>query len=99
MSTRTIKISSLIVFVSTLFAGFWIYAQTDRPTGQVMAIARVWEGRVPEAKADEYFKYLYSAGVKQMQSTKGCLGVQVFRRPSSSEAVADFKVISYWESR
>jgi heme-degrading monooxygenase HmoA len=99
MFIRTLKIASFVVFVCTLFAAFWIDAQVERPTGQVTGIARVWEGRVPDNKADEYFRYLYNVGVKQMQNTKGCLCVQVFRRPVQGENVSDFQVISYWESR
>jgi heme-degrading monooxygenase HmoA len=69
-----------------------LHTQTSKP-----AVARIWQGRVAAAKADEYEKYLTSEGVPKMTSTPGNLGIQVLRRPAS-EAV-EFVVISYWESR
>jgi len=62
-----------------------------------VAIARVWHGRTPAAKADEYFQYLKESGIKKMEALDGNLGDQVFRR--TENGVADFTVISYWESR
>jgi heme-degrading monooxygenase HmoA len=61
------------------------------------AVARIWHGRTPEAKADEYARYLYDESVRKFESIKGCLGVQVFRQ--TRDGTAEFMVISYWESR
>lgn len=69
-----------------------LHTQTEKP-----AVARIWQGRVAVAKADEYEKYLTENGVPKMTSTAGNLGIQVLRRPTP-EAV-EFVVISYWESR
>lgn len=59
-------------------------------------VARVWHGRTPAAKADEYYEYLREAGVKKILGIEGNLGVQVFRRTEGD--VTEFTVISYWES-
>jgi heme-degrading monooxygenase HmoA len=61
------------------------------------AIARIWQGRVSTAKADEYEKYLTENGVPKMTSAAGNLGIQVLRRPTSD--AVEFVVISYWESK
>jgi heme-degrading monooxygenase HmoA len=60
-------------------------------------VAREWKGRVPAARADEYYGYLMDAGVKKMRSIPGNLGVQAMRR-REGDAV-EYTVISYWESR
>jgi heme-degrading monooxygenase HmoA len=68
------------------------HTQTAKP-----AIARIWQGRVSIAKADEYEKYLTDNGVPKMTSTAGNLGIQILRRPASD--AVEFIVITYWESR
>lgn len=62
-----------------------------------VAIARVWHGRTPAAKADEYYAYLNEAGIRKIQAIADNLGVQVFRRTTAD--VTEFTVISYWASR
>jgi len=57
----------------------------------------MWHGQTPEAKADEYTKYLDEQGVRKLRQIKGNLGVQMFRR--IDKGVADFYVISYWPDR
>jgi heme-degrading monooxygenase HmoA len=59
-------------------------------------IARIWQGKVPEAKAEEYAKYHFEAGVKRIQGIAGNLGVQVLRRTENE--ITEFTTISYWES-
>jgi heme-degrading monooxygenase HmoA len=61
------------------------------------AVARVWQGKVPKAKADEYEKYLTEAGVQKLRAIKGNMGVQMFRRDLAE--AAEFVVISYWPDR
>ena len=60
-------------------------------------IARIWQGRTTDAKADEYEKYLYQEGIKPFASIEGNLGVQVMR--VSKNGVTKFTTISYWENR
>ena len=76
-------------------------SQVKKGAGEVAAlkklvIARIWHGRTPASKADEYYEYLKEAGIKKIQGIDGNLGVQVFRR--TKDDVAEFTVISYWES-
>jgi heme-degrading monooxygenase HmoA len=60
-------------------------------------VARMWQGRTRESIAEIYAKYLYEEGVKKLRSTKGNLGVQVFRQ--MQDGIANFITISYWGSR
>jgi heme-degrading monooxygenase HmoA len=63
------------------------------------AVARVWHGKTPREKADEYERYLTGA-VKKFPAIKGNLGYQVLRLdggPDGAEYV-EFQVISYWAS-
>jgi hypothetical protein len=58
------------------------------------AIARIWRGRVPAAKADEYERYQYEHGIKPL--AEKALGVQMLREDRGDES--EFVTISYWES-
>lgn len=58
------------------------------------AIARIWRGRTPRARADEYEAYNYEAGIKPLIDK--ALGVQTFREDRADET--EFVTISYWES-
>ena len=62
-----------------------------------LGVARIWHGRTPRAKADEYEKYLYSEGITKIRNLPGNLGVQVLRRDEAEET--DFLVVSWWPSR
>lgn len=66
------------------------------PAGE-LGVARIWHGRTPLAKADDYEKYLYSEGIAKIRMLPGNLGVHVLRRDEKDEA--DFLVVSYWPSR
>jgi heme-degrading monooxygenase HmoA len=58
------------------------------------AIVRIWRGRTPRDRADEYEAYNYEAGIKPL--IKKALGVQTFREDRQNES--EFMTISYWES-
>jgi heme-degrading monooxygenase HmoA len=58
------------------------------------AIARIWRGRTPSAKADAYEAYNYEYGIKPLMEK--ALGVQSFREDREGET--EFVTISYWES-
>jgi heme-degrading monooxygenase HmoA len=64
--------------------------------GTTARIARVWNGQVPSARADEYERYLYDNGIKALRRTRGNLGAQMFRRTAGDRV--SFVVISYWPS-
>ena len=57
-------------------------------------IARIWPGRTPRTRADEYEAYNYEAGIKPLLAK--ALGVQTFREDREDET--EFMTISYWES-
>jgi heme-degrading monooxygenase HmoA len=85
---------ALLIFMSTIILGLTsrsVKAQTTR------VVARVWQGKVAEARADEYEEYHFGAGVKKMQGIKGMLGIEVLRR--TENGATEFTTISYWESR
>lgn len=57
--------------------------------------ARVWRGRTPRAKADEYQRYLLQNGIAPLEA-KGAISVQMFRDDRGGET--EFVTISCWES-
>lgn len=57
-------------------------------------IARIWRGRVPTARADEYAAYLYEVGIKPLEEK--ALGVEQLREDRAGES--EFVTISYWEN-
>ncbi len=59
-------------------------------------VARVWHGRTPAAKADEYQQYLYESGVKKIAAIPGNRGVQMMVSKTADQG--EFMVISYWDS-
>lgn len=63
----------------------------DRPM-----VARIWHGRTPLAKADEYRQYLFEAGVKKIAAIPGNRGVQMMVAKTADQG--DFMVVSYWDS-
>jgi heme-degrading monooxygenase HmoA len=59
-------------------------------------IARVWYGRTPSSKGEEYVEYIKKTGVKGLTETEGNRGVLVFKRVN--EDIAEITVISFWDS-
>ena len=57
-------------------------------------MARIWRGRVPRAKADDYARYNYEVGIRPLEDK--ALGVQSLREDRATES--EFITISYWES-
>jgi heme-degrading monooxygenase HmoA len=64
------------------------------PSLKQPAIVRIWRGRTPRDRADEYEAYNYEAGIKPL--IKKALGVQTLREDRENET--EFMTISYWES-
>jgi heme-degrading monooxygenase HmoA len=58
------------------------------------AIVRIWRGRTPRDRVDEYEAYNYEVGIKPLISK--ALGVQTFREDRENET--EFMTISFWES-
>jgi heme-degrading monooxygenase HmoA len=61
-----------------------------------LRVARMWHGRVRDAKAAEYYDYLNSDGVDKIERIPGNLGADVMT--SSHDGITEFLVISYWRS-
>lgn len=59
-------------------------------------IARLWHGRTPRARADEYARFLEARAMPDYRDTPGNLGAQVLRRDEGE--VTHFLTLSYWES-
>jgi heme-degrading monooxygenase HmoA len=59
-------------------------------------IRRIWLGRVPAERSDDYLAYLRATGVEALRSTPGNRGVEVLRR--TVDGVAEFLVTSSWDS-
>ena len=60
------------------------------------AVARMWHGRVPDARAAEYESYLRREGIARLEAIPGNLGADLLTR--SRDGVTEFIVISYWRS-
>jgi heme-degrading monooxygenase HmoA len=60
-------------------------------------IARIWRGRTPSSKSDEYFEYLKKTGLKDGRSTNGNQGVYILRRLNKN-GEAELLFLSLWES-
>ena len=60
-------------------------------------IARVWSGRTPASKAEEYVEYIKKTGVEGLTETQGNLGALLLQR--TIKDVVEFTVISFWESK
>jgi heme-degrading monooxygenase HmoA len=58
------------------------------------AIARIWRGRTPPERADEYEAYNYEVGIRPL--IEKAMGVQTLREDRADET--EFVVISYWPS-
>jgi heme-degrading monooxygenase HmoA len=59
-------------------------------------IARIWHGRTPADRADEYRQYLFEVGIKKIATLPGNRGVQMMVGKTAEQG--DFTVISYWDS-
>ena len=63
-------------------------------TSRTATIARIWRGRTPRHRADEYEAYYHQAGVQPLLGK--ALGIQSLREDREHET--EFMTISYWES-
>ena len=59
-------------------------------------IARIWHGRTPVEKADDYLDYVKRTGIDEYRSVEGNRGQYILRKIKGD--VADFTVLSFWES-
>jgi hypothetical protein len=59
-------------------------------------IGRIWRGRVPRERLEEYLAYNREHGLREIAVQPGCVGVQQFS--SVDGDVAEVTTISYWAS-
>jgi len=81
------------ILLAALLAASCASIRAPEPTG---AIARMWHGRVPDARAAEYETYLRREGIAKLEAIPHNLGVDLLTR--SQNGVTEFIVISYWRS-
>jgi hypothetical protein len=67
---------------------------TSSPDRLRPKIARIWRGRTPAARSDEYAAYLYEVGIRPLEEK--AMAVQLLREDRPGET--EFITISYWES-
>jgi hypothetical protein len=61
------------------------------------SIARIWFGKLPASRGEEYVKYVEETGVRELRATNGNRGVLVLTRVEGE--VMEISVISFWDSR
>jgi heme-degrading monooxygenase HmoA len=66
------------------------------PATRPHVVARMWHGRVPESRREEYRQYLIENGIRKLEAIPGNLGADVLER--TADGVSEFTVISYWPS-
>lgn len=59
-------------------------------------IVRMWHGRVPTSKADEYAGFLNGRAVPDYRSVKGNLSVHILRRQNGD--ITHFVTLTFWEN-
>jgi heme-degrading monooxygenase HmoA len=97
-SLRSVVLTIVAVFIILMALPFALSStKSSAQTTAPVSVARMWHGRVPVAKANEYTTYLNEAGIRKIRAIEGNLGAQMFRRTEND--VAEFQVISYWKSR
>jgi heme-degrading monooxygenase HmoA len=69
---------------------------SSRPLICDARVARLWHGRVLNARADEYDAYIREA-IQKFRDIPGNLGYQLMRETIDEET--HFSVISYWRSK
>jgi heme-degrading monooxygenase HmoA len=75
-----------------------INERTAKAMPDYAVVARMWRGRVPNARADAYEKYLETAGLTKLRAIKGNLGADMFRH-ALGDGTTEFTVVSYWPNR
>jgi heme-degrading monooxygenase HmoA len=75
-----------------------INERTAKAMPDYAVVARMWRGRVSNARADEYQKYLEANGLTKLRAIKGNLGADMFRH-ALGDGTTEFTVVSYWPNR
>ena len=59
-------------------------------------IVRMWQGRVPTAKADAYREFINQRAIPDYQSAKGNISVYILERREGD--ITHFITLTFWES-
>jgi heme-degrading monooxygenase HmoA len=59
-------------------------------------IARIWHGKVPAAKANDYHQYLLATGLKDYAAVKGNRGVMLLKREEGG--ITHYDTLTFWDS-
>ena len=59
-------------------------------------VIRIWHGRTPQYRADEYAAFLEKRAISDYRATPGNLDVQILRRDDLD--VSHFLTVTRWES-
>lgn len=59
-------------------------------------IARMWHGRTPTSKADEYLLFLQQRALPDYRATPGNIAAYILRRAEGE--VTHFTTLTYWSS-
>lgn len=60
-------------------------------------IGRIWHGRTPASKADDYLAFLRERALPEYRATPGNLAAFIFRRIEGD--VAHFTTLTHWDCR
>jgi heme-degrading monooxygenase HmoA len=75
-----------------------INERTAKAMRENAVVARLWRGRVKDARANEYERYLEKEGIAKLKAIKGNLGAELHRQ-SLHDGTTEFVVVSYWPNR
>jgi heme-degrading monooxygenase HmoA len=75
-----------------------INERTAKAAPRQAVVARLWRGRVKDARANEYQRYLEKEGIEKLKAITGNLGAEMFRQ-SVHDGTTEFVVVSYWPNR
>jgi heme-degrading monooxygenase HmoA len=59
-------------------------------------ITRIWHGRTPAAKSDEYFQLMRTVAIPDYRAIPGNTGAYALRRIEGD--IAHFLMVTFWES-
>jgi hypothetical protein len=71
-------------------------SQSSAAHVKIAMITRIWHGRTPAAKSDEYLHLMRTVAIPDYRATPGNAGAYALRRIEGD--VAHFLMVTFWES-
>jgi heme-degrading monooxygenase HmoA len=96
VSMRSALVSAAMLLLSACAAPRATEQASPAVPAAKPGVARVWHGRTPTARADEYATYL-AAALPKFRTIPGNLGYEMFRETAGDET--HFMVVSYWTEK